>query len=59
MVDGVSMEPGRSARNLAEEEPRLEPEPALTLHLLTAERIVWGTGKKLKAAIQIPVQVKH
>ena len=57
MVDGVSLESGTSALQYVEEEPRLEPEPALVLLLLTVELIVQVLGAKNRAVTLTLAQV--
>ena len=47
MVDGVTLRIGQSAQLLVEEEPRLGPEPALTLPLLTVELFARDQALKL------------
>ena len=55
MVDGLFLETGQCALLLAEEEPRVEPEPALTLPLLTVELSVKGKKQSHKTATLMSV----
>ena len=54
-VDGLILRIGQNVLLLVEEEPKQEPEPALTLLLLSMELIASGKERKLKTAIPTPV----
>ena len=59
MVSGVISKTGRSALLcFVEEEPGLEPEPALTLPLLTVELTVWDKVLRYRSATFVLVRVK-
>ena len=55
MVVGLTLENGLSALLNAVEEPRLRPEPAQTLSLLTEDFIAWDQKERLENATHMNV----